>query len=95
MFTVSTLLMVVAMMALFGGILLLPIYLQSVRHVDALATGLILLPGGLIMGLSGPLIGRLFDKIGPLPLTVSGSVLMVLCAVVLAALMRRTAPGNV
>jgi len=79
MFTVSTLLMVVAMMALFGGILLLPIYLQSVRHVDALATGLILLPGGLIMGLSGPLIGRLFDKIGPLPLTVSGSVLMVLC----------------
>lgn len=79
MFTVSTLLMVVAMMALFGGVLLLPIYLQSVLHVDAQTTGLILLPGGLVMGLSGPFIGRLFDRIGPLPLTVSGSVLMVLC----------------
>lgn len=79
MFTISTLLMVVAMMALFGGVLLLPIYLQSVLHIDAQTTGLILLPGGLIMGLSGPVIGRLFDKIGPLPLTVSGSVLMVLC----------------
>ncbi len=79
MFTVSTLLMVVAMMALFGAVLLLPIYLQSARHVDAQTTGLILLPGGLIMGLSGPLIGWLFDRIGPLPLTVSGSTLMVLC----------------
>ncbi|WP_125610985.1 DHA2 family efflux MFS transporter permease subunit [Specibacter cremeus] len=79
MFTVSTLLMVVAVMALFGGVILLPLYLQTVLHVDAQVTGLILLPGGLAMGLSGPLIGRLFDKIGPRPLTVSGAVLLLAC----------------
>ena len=78
MFTVSVLLMVVAMMALFGGVILLPLYLQEVRGLGALETGLALLPGGLAMGLLGPVIGRLFDKVGPLPLTVSGSVLMVL-----------------
>jgi DHA2 family lincomycin resistance protein-like MFS transporter len=30
------------------------------------------------MGLLGPVIGRVFDKVGPLPLTVSGSAMLVL-----------------
>ena len=77
MCTVSVLLMVVAMMALFGGVILLPLYLQQVRGLGSLETGLALLPGGLAMGLLGPVIGRAFDKVGPLPLTVSGSILMV------------------
>ncbi len=78
MFTVSVLLMVVAMMALFGGVILLPLYLQNVLHLQPMETGLALLPGGLAMGLLGPVVGRLFDKIGPLPLTVTGSILLVL-----------------
>src|SRR6476620_3902076 len=78
MFTVSVLLLVVAMIALFGAVILLPLYLQEVRGIKSLETGLALLPGGLAMGLLGPVIGRLFDKFGPLPLTVTGSVLMVL-----------------
>jgi len=77
MFTVSVLLMVVAMMALFGGVILLPLYLQEVRGLGSLETGLALLPGGLAMGLLGPVIGRAFDKVGPLPLTITGSILMV------------------
>jgi len=77
MFTVSVLLMVVAMMALFGGVILLPLYLQEVRGLGSLETGLALLPGGLAMGLLGPVIGRAFDKVGPFPLTVTGSILMV------------------
>lgn len=78
MFTVSVLLMVVAMMALFGAVILLPLYLQEVRGLGSLETGLALLPGGLAMGLLGPFVGRLFDRVGPLPLTVTGSILMVL-----------------
>ena len=78
MFSVSVLLLVVAMIALFGAVILLPLYLQEVRGLKSLETGLALLPGGLAMGLLGPVIGRLFDKFGPLPLTVTGSVLMVL-----------------
>ena len=78
MFTVSVLLMVVAMMALFGAVILLPLYLQEIRGLKSLETGLVLLPGGLAMGLLGPFIGRVFDKVGPLPLTVTGSTMMVL-----------------
>jgi DHA2 family lincomycin resistance protein-like MFS transporter len=78
MFTVSVLLLVVAMVALFGAVILLPLYLQEIRGLKSLETGLVLLPGGLAMGLLGPFIGRVFDKVGPLPLTVTGSVMMVL-----------------
>jgi MFS transporter, DHA2 family, lincomycin resistance protein len=78
MFTVSVLLLVVAMIALFGAVILLPLYLQEVRGLKSLETGLVLLPGGLAMGLLGPFIGRAFDKVGPLPLTLAGSVLLVL-----------------
>ncbi|HSO90391.1 MAG TPA: DHA2 family efflux MFS transporter permease subunit [Arthrobacter sp.] len=77
MFTVSVLLLVVAMIALFGSVILLPLYLQEIRGLSSLETGLTLLPGGLAMGLLGPFIGRLFDKVGPLPLTVTGSSLLV------------------
>ncbi|WP_028276922.1 MDR family MFS transporter [Arthrobacter sp. I3] len=78
MFTVSVLLLVVAMIALFGAVILLPLYLQEIRGLTSLETGLVLLPGGLAMGLLGPFIGRVFDRIGPLPLTVTGSIMMVL-----------------
>lgn len=78
MFTISVLLLVVAMIALFGAVILLPLYLQEIRGLKSLETGLALLPGGLAMGLLGPFIGRLFDKVGPLPLTVTGSIMMVL-----------------
>ena len=78
MFTVSVLLLVVAMIALFGAVILLPLYLQEIRGLKSLETGLVLLPGGLAMGLLGPFIGRIFDKVGPLPLTVTGSSLLVL-----------------
>lgn len=67
MFTVSVLLLVVAMIALFGAVILLPLYLQEVRGLKSLETGLALLPGGLAMGLLGPVIGRLFDRVGPCP----------------------------
>jgi len=61
-------------MGLFGVIILLPIYLQSVHGLGALQTGLMLLPGGLVMGLLGPVVGRLFDRYGPRGLTIFGSL---------------------
>ncbi len=75
-FTVSIALMVILMGALFGTIILLPIYLQDVLLLEPLQTGLILLPGSALMGLLGPVVGRLFDKVGPRPLIVPGTIVV-------------------
>ncbi|HEY5822024.1 MAG TPA: MDR family MFS transporter [Propionibacteriaceae bacterium] len=76
MFSLSVALLCIAMMGLFGVVILLPIYLQSVHGISALETGLMLLPGGLLMGLLGPSVGKLFDRYGPKGLTIFGSVLL-------------------
>jgi MFS transporter, DHA2 family, lincomycin resistance protein len=75
-FTVSVLLMASMVMALFGTIILLPIYLQNVLGLSTLQTGLLLLPGGLLMGLLGPHVGRLYDKVGPIKLVVPGAIVV-------------------
>jgi len=75
MFAIGVALMFVLMASLFGTIILLPIYTQEVLGLDPLATGLLLLPGGLLMGLMGPLVGRIYDRRGPRVLVVPGAVL--------------------
>lgn len=65
-------LVVILMAALFGSLVLLPIYLQQVVGLDTLAIGLMLLPGGILMGVVAPLVGSLFDRYGPAPLVIPG-----------------------
>lgn len=75
-FTVSVLLMAVSMMALFGTIIVLPFFMQNVLQLDALTTGLLLLPGGIVMGVLAPFVGRAYDKVGPRPLVVPGAIIV-------------------
>ncbi len=75
-FTVSILVLSISMMALFGTIILLPIYLQEVLGLEPAQAGLMLLPGGLAMGLLGPVVGRIFDRRGPRVLVVPGAVIV-------------------
>ncbi len=76
MFSLGLSLLCVAMLSLFGMVILLPIYLQTVRGIDSLPTGLMLLPGGLLMGLLGPTVGKLFDRFGPKALTTGGAAVL-------------------
>ncbi len=68
--------MVLLMGALFGTIILLPIYRRTSCCLEPLQTGLILLPGSALMGLLAPWVGRLFDKVGPRPLLVPGTIVV-------------------
>ncbi|MDO5633729.1 MAG: MDR family MFS transporter [Micrococcus sp.] len=66
--------MLISMMALFGTIILLPIYMQEVLGYTTQQSGLALLPGGLVMAVLGYIVGRLYDRVGPRPLIVPGAV---------------------
>ena len=73
-YTVAILLMATLMATLFGTIILLPIYLQDVVGLTPAATGLIILPGGLLMGLAGPFVGRWYDRFGARALIFPGAI---------------------
>lgn len=75
-FTVSLAVVLLAMGSLLGTIMVLPIYLQTSLGVSALVTGMVVMPGGLLQGLAAPLIGRLYDSVGPRPILIPGAVLM-------------------
>lgn len=51
--------------ALYGGTFLLPVFLQNFKNLDEVQSGLILLPGSLLMGLLMPFAGRLGDRVSP------------------------------
>jgi DHA2 family lincomycin resistance protein-like MFS transporter len=75
-FTVALLLFAILMLVLFGTIILLPIYLQNVLGIGTLQTGLLLLPGGLIMGRLGQRAGRWYDHVGPAKLVIPGVIIV-------------------
>jgi EmrB/QacA subfamily drug resistance transporter len=63
-FTVSTITLILVVISVFGGMLLLPLYLQVVRGETAMDTGLLLAPQGFGAMVSMPITGRLSDKTG-------------------------------
>jgi len=57
-------------------VILLPIYLQYALGLETSTIGLILLPGPLLSGLLGPVVGRIYDRVGPRPLVIPGAVVL-------------------
>ncbi len=77
-FALTTIISMVINMALFGAMILLPIYLQNIRGFTPLQSGLLLLPGAIVMGIMSPIAGALFDKIGARWLAVTGLIITVI-----------------
>lgn len=77
MFALSSIITMVVNMALFAGMLLIPIYVQTLRGISPMDAGLLMLPGALIMAVMSPITGRLFDKFGGRVLAVIGLAIIV------------------
>lgn len=90
MFTLTTIINVVLTMALYAGMILMPIYMQTVRGFTPLLSGLMLLPGGVLMGIMSPITGKIFDKIGARWLAVVGLAITVVTTLALARLQTDT-----
>ena len=72
MFTLTSVISGVITMAMFSGMLLLPIYVQDLRGFTPLESGLLLLPGALVMGIMSPVTGWIFDRVGAKWLAIVG-----------------------
>ncbi|MGP4017279.1 DHA2 family efflux MFS transporter permease subunit [Saccharopolyspora sp. 5N708] len=86
-FVVALVLGALLFMCLMGaGAILLPLYLQTVLNASTFVTGLAVLPGGLVLGLLGRPVGRLFDRFGARPLVIPGALAMAVSLWLFAAL---------
>lgn len=86
MFTLGTALGMLVFMAMIGGMLMIPLYMQNMSDFTALESGLVLLPGAVIMGLMSPITGRIFDRFGAAALSIVGFALLAITSVLLARL---------
>lgn len=64
MFALSSAISITLSVAMFSGMILTPLYVQTVREISPFYSGLLMLPGAILMGLMSPITGRLFDKYG-------------------------------
>ncbi len=64
-FSACSVVFLVRSVVLFGGIFLLPLFMQQQMGYEEMQSGLILLPGSLVMAFIMPVGGRIGDKIGP------------------------------
>lgn len=71
-FSITTLAIALSMMAMMGVEMMLPLYLQNVHGLSALDSGLVLLPGALMMGIVSPIAGSIYDKVGARRLALIG-----------------------
>lgn len=71
-FSLTTIINIMLTVAMFAPMLLIPIYLQKILGVSPMNSGLMLMPGAIVMGIMSPITGKLFDRIGARPLAIVG-----------------------
>lgn len=95
MFALGSVIMIVNAVAMFSGMILTPAYVQNVRGISPLDSGLMMLPGAIIMGLMSPITGKLFDKFGPRVLAVVGLTVTAVSTYMLANVQLDTSYGHI
>ena len=63
---------------MFAAMILMPIYIQTIKGISQIDSGLLMLPGALVMGFMSPVTGRLFDRFGAKVLAIPGLAIVVL-----------------
>lgn len=76
-YSIAVLISLMLNMSLFSGLILLPVYVQNILGLSPVQSGLLLLPGSILMGMMSPINGRLFDKYGARWLAITGLIIMI------------------
>lgn len=65
-------------LVMMGSSIILPLYVQSIMGYSATISGLVALPGSLVMAIVSPFAGRIYDKLGMKVLFLAGALCMLL-----------------
>ncbi|KRF09886.1 MFS transporter [Paenibacillus sp. Soil787] len=77
MFSLTTIINIAVTIVMYADMMLLPLYLQNARGFTALESGLLMLPGSLLMGFMMPITGKLFDRFGAKWLSIIGMAITI------------------
>lgn len=72
-------------LALFGSTYLVPLFVQTALGFSATQAGLLMLPAGIVLGMTFPLAGRLADRLSARKLVIFGIALFATSAVLFAS----------
>lgn len=86
MFALASVIAVVVSVSMFSAMILTPLYVQGIRGISPFESGLLMLPGAVIMGIMSPVTGKLFDKHGPKVLAITGLTITVITTFYLSRL---------
>lgn len=89
-FTIASMITALANTAMIGIQVVLPMYLQNVRGLTPLQSGLTILPGALLYGIISLISGRAYDHIGGRRLALMGTFLLTLGTLPFALLTQNT-----
>lgn len=81
MFSLTTVINIAVTMVMYADMMLLPLYLQNARGYTALESGMLLLPGALLMAFMMPVAGKLFDRFGAKWLSIIGMSITILTTI--------------
>ena len=94
-YSLSLILLGVTVTGLFSALYFIPQYLQGVQGLQALDSGLVLVPSALVLVVLMPLAGRVYDAIGPrIPVTI-GLLFMAYGSYLLAGMTVDTPRGDI
>jgi EmrB/QacA subfamily drug resistance transporter len=76
MFRLSLIVQWIGIFSLFGLNVIIPLYLQRVHEMGAAEAGQVLIPMGIIAFITMNIMGKLYERIGPRPIIMSGLAVM-------------------
>ena len=81
-FLVATIICMLVQASLLVAPVLMPIYVQNLLGFPATVSGLVIMPGAILMGIMNPIAGKIFDRYGPRAMGIIGMVLLCLTTLV-------------
>ncbi|QIB70163.1 DHA2 family efflux MFS transporter permease subunit [Aminipila butyrica] len=94
-YALSQIISCVLVMALMGGSYILPLYLQNVKGLSAMQSGLVMLPSAIAAAITMPISGAIFDKFGAKVVTIPGLFILLWGSYHLTYLSADTANGTI